>query len=340
MKQTLLLIMMALGMCSINGNAQPKKPIRTSTQAKAAKTFQKDSREYQVGDDGFEWYRVCKNGKFGAEDKNGKVLVPIEYKTIDYESFNYNEVLTTAYGAGFKAYMGNYIAYYLQTGKCILPYSRKYTFIYKYYHDARFGTIYLCKTENGCAVCDVNGKEILSNSNYTHAEPQYDFGRFYYSISMNGLNGIADGNGKIVISPNYTNVIIPNKDGEFVTKNQSLGKYEIIGYLTDITTRRNPLSNNPREDPNASIATTNHSNSDNNSSNNSSGNTTTTVVVEQHGPVQVWVPCGGCQLEPGRCTYCHGSGWGYNDRLCSRCGGNGKCTICGGNGGHYEVQYR
>lgn len=65
-----------------------------------------------------------------------------------------------------------------------------------------------------------------------------------------------------------------------------------------------------------------------------------TVIVEQHGPMQVWVPCGGCSMEPGRCTYCHGSGWGYNDRLCSRCGGSGKCTICNGTGGHNEVQYR
>lgn len=65
-----------------------------------------------------------------------------------------------------------------------------------------------------------------------------------------------------------------------------------------------------------------------------------TIIVEQHGPVQVWIPCGGCSMEPGRCTYCHGSGWGYNNRLCSRCHGTGKCTICNGTGGHNEMQYR
>ena len=74
MKQIIMLTMLALGMICINGSAQTKKLVRrTVTQVRkntsTSKPVQKDSREYKV-EDGFEWYLVCKNGKYCSRRNN------------------------------------------------------------------------------------------------------------------------------------------------------------------------------------------------------------------------------------------------------------------------------
>ena len=347
MKQTFFIMALALGMCSINGSAQTNKSVM-----KATASVPKDSREYQVGNDGFEWYKVCKNGKWGAEDRNGNVLVPMEYNGISYDAFNYNEILTTANGPGFKAYKDAYISYYLKTGKCIIPYTRKYTSILKYYHHEQFGTIYICRKENGCAVCDISGREILSNSNYSEATPNIDFGKFYYTISKAGYYGIADGNGNIIVSPQYRNVIVPNKEKAFVTKNDNTGEYEIVGFLSSITTCQNPFESNPREDPDKQSLSTIQIGSNvggNKNDSPSSGSQTQTIVVEHHHdpvPVQQWQACFACGgMGTMGCDNCGGSGTKYiGDRLhrCSRCNGRGiiPCNVCYGNKGKYITVYQ
>lgn len=69
-----------------------------------------------------------------------------------------------------------------------------------------------------------------------------------------------------------------------------------------------------------------------------------TVVIEEHGPQQVWVPCGGCNGS-GKCGVCGGRGYDQfsltnNSRLspCMGCRYSGKCEYCGGTGGHYEMR--
>lgn len=169
MKQTLLLLVFALGMFSDNVGAQTKKPVRkTTTQAKSkAKTIPKDSREYQVGDDGFEWYKVCKNGKYGAEDKNGNVIIPSEFNSIMHASHKKDGELE--FVAGFSASLkdeGNniYVSYYNNNGKCLIPYTRHYFLISKWTEEG-FGTYYsVMKSENGrilVGVLDINGNEIF-----------------------------------------------------------------------------------------------------------------------------------------------------------------------------------
>ena len=102
MKQRLLLMVLSLGMCGIMGFAQEK--------------------EYKVGEDGFEWYKVKRvvNGekRYGAEDRYGNMIVPTEYTSMYYRSNN-NPLLT-----GFGPEKGKYRAWYSKSGKCIVPYSR------------------------------------------------------------------------------------------------------------------------------------------------------------------------------------------------------------------------
>ena len=342
MKQRLLLMVLALGMCSISVSAQQKKrtPVKkTTTTAKPATPT--TSKEYKVGNDGFEWYKVKKvvNGeeRYGAEDRYGNMIVPTEYSGMWYRSDD-NPILT-----GFGPSKGEYKAWYSKSGKCIVPYSRGYTWIQKWDED-EFGTYYHFVKPDGGGILDRNGREVASvkadGLSYIHIFSMTSNGNTYYylcfEVTKGGetYSGIADANGRIVVAPEHK---------EYSTA-RDLAR-------SRLTTTTNPLAGNRHETlaeaegrssggGGSYSASSSSSSSSSSSNSNNSGGGTTTIVVEQHGPVQVWVPCGGCQFEPGRCTYCHGSGWGYNGRLCSRCGGNGKCTICGGNGGHYEVQYR
>ena len=46
--------------------------------------FGQITRERKVGDDGFVWYKVKKGGLYGAEDSNGKTIIPSIYKYVYY----------------------------------------------------------------------------------------------------------------------------------------------------------------------------------------------------------------------------------------------------------------
>ena len=351
MKQLLLLMVLALGIYSINGIAQTR---RTNTQQKKQSSIEpKESREYQVGDDGFEWYKVYKNGKIGAEDKNGTIIIPLEYDNVIYISYNkYND--GDAHGDYFIARKGEYQSCYNSKGICVIPYTRHYCRIGKN-HSSIFGTYYTCymfkpNAKTGTAFCNVDGKEVCSvdkESNidlqYLDAELKHIGGNFYYEISAvygnsekNG-RGIADINGKIIIEPKYKWIMFNEEKRAFVDDNGI-----VIGYLSSINTHTNPLANNARED-----IVRNHIGSIDGSSSNNFGGGTTTVVVEHHRdpvPVQEWQQCPAC-YGSGQCPYvkCGGSGWYYiGDRAstCSMCHGSGKCSTCAGKGGHYITVYR
>lgn len=67
MKQTFLLMVLALGMCCINVSAQV------------------NGEQYRVEEDGFEWYYVYSDkGYVGAKDKYGNTLIPTTYGDVYY----------------------------------------------------------------------------------------------------------------------------------------------------------------------------------------------------------------------------------------------------------------
>jgi len=359
MKQKVILLMiLALGMCFNNVDGQTKKPVRkTTTQTKDKPSpIVKDSREYQIGEDGFEWYKVCKNGKYGAEDKSGNIMVPIEYDQIDYNYYDTSRGMCYA-GAGFSARIKNFYSYYLRNGKCVIPFTRKYTKIGKITrienayrtnkkHDFNYGTYYICRGENRCAICDVNGKEIFSMENCVYLSPSDYDGRYYFHFeTKEGGHGIADANGNVIIKP-VINYIFDCVDGVFITSND-----KVVGYISSINTTRNILANNPKEDPNSlgDISSSSSASSNSSSSSSNSGNSTTTIHVEHHHdpmPVQQWQACFACGgMGTMGCDNCGGSGTKYiGDRLytCSRCNGQRiiPCNICYGNKGQYITVYR
>lgn len=343
MKQTLLLMMLALGLCSISMSAQTKKPVkRTVTQVRkntsTTRPVQKNSREYKVEDDGFEWYLVCKNGKYGAESREGKMLVPTEYEKLWYNSLT-----------GFHSftYYDGYVSLYNKEGKCIIPYTRHYTGAIVKMEDEDFGYYYAVTKGNAevgvitNAICDSSGKEVIYLPDAINIDPYINEGIFYFRYKVNhGNEGIADANGKIIVQPRKEHVSL-DKNGNFYYREEwsengfLYGKNVVVASTSSMSTTQNPFAGNVHDD-----SKTNYSNSN-------SGNKTTTVVVEHHRnlvPVQEWQQCPAC-YGSGQCPYvkCGGSGWYYiGDKAttCSMCHGSGKCTTCAGKGGQYITVYR
>ena len=341
-------MVLALGMCSINGNAQTKKPVR-----KATVSVPKDSREYQVGKDGFEWYKVCNNGKWGAEDRSGKLLVPCEYKEISYYDF-----LETIPGIFFVKPISDNLGtgVYSQTGKCIIPITRNYHFVLiQSWNTKEVGACFqYCKnSEKGnTGICDISGKEIFeAQCHYDDIQPHYKKGKFYYEVGIcesEWRHGIIDGNGHIIVPLQYEKLSASETGEYFYIWDRENKKDIIVGRFCDIVTNENVLADNIRMTASLSSSYSNSSSSSNGSSSsaNSNGGTTTVVVEHHHDPipVQEWQQCPAC-YGSGQCPYvkCGGSGWYYiGDRAttCSMCHGSGKCSTCAGKGGHYVTVYR
>lgn len=305
---------------------------------------QGQTREYQVGDDGYEWYRVSKtvNGvtKYGAEDRYGNMIVPTEY---DSYVFYIPEIATQK--SGFIGSTNNdYYAWYNKNGKCIIPFTREYTRIQKYEKES-FGTYYTFVKSGACGLCDKNGREVLSvkmdGVAYVHPVCETIKGQKKYGLYIclkNLRDCYADANGKIIVPPEFNNTSKAN----VLARNR-------------LTTTNNPLAGNKHETLaeaegrssggfSSSSSSNSASSSSNSSSNSNTGNNTQTIHVQHHRdpvPVQVWIQCNIC-YGSGICqTINCNNGWNNGTRMaCLGCGGSGRCGICGGHGGHYEVQYR
>lgn len=228
MKQRLLLVVLTLCLCCIQVNAQPK-------------SVPEDSRELKVGKDGFEWYRVCKDGKFGVEDKDGKIIIPCEFQKIRYRS---SVKIGSSYTcAGFETHAGGSKGLYSIEGKCIIPNTRGYTRIVDYTQEDRpeIGTYYGCDYDNGVALCNAKGQEVCRFDGYSILLPMYEKGKFFYMMLRDMKWGVMDGGGRIIIEPFYKSLDI-DKDGNFRARNNPS---QILGNLSTITTTRNPFANNP-----------------------------------------------------------------------------------------------
>ena len=315
-KKVLLLTVLALVVCSTTGIAQEK--------------------EYQVGNDGYEWYKVKRidNGqtKYGAEDRYGNMIVPIEYDAISY---------IWVEPTGFLSKKESFWAWYNKSGKCIIPYTREYTEIIKW-DENEFGTFYTFLKRYGGGICDRNGREVvsvkadglssISISSYKEAGVN---GRVRYEINFrvkkNGEEyyGFADAKG---------NIILPAEHKDYISA-RSLA--------TNRFSTTNPLANNRHETLAEAEGRPQGGQSNPIAGQQQQDGGNTPVVVEHHRdpiPVQEWQQCPAC-YGSGQCPYvkCGGSGWYYiGDRAttCSRCHGSGKCTICAGRGGQNVTVYR
>lgn len=347
------LIVLALVMCSMNMSAQTKKPARkATTQTKSkAKPVPKNSREYQVGRDGFEWYKVCRQGKYGAESRDGKLLIPCEYEKISYYDFldipGYFWVKTNRQGMGEGMYS--------QRGECVIPVTRNYHSVSIHdWNREKVGAYFQYSINSGkgnTGICNIKGEKVFeANCHYDDIKPYFKNGKFFYEVGIceNGWRyGIIDGNGNVLVPLKYKEIGMWGTEYFYDWENHDV----IIGNYNSIVTNINKLADNIRLTHSVSslnIPSSSSTSNPSSSSNNSSGNTTT-VHVEHHRdpiPVQEWHACFGCGgMGTMGCDNCGGSGTKYiGDRLhrCSRCNGRGiiPCNVCYGNKGQYITVYK
>ena len=179
----MFLMVLALVMCSIGTNAQERK--------------------LQVEKDGFRWYRIYKDWKYGAEDENGRTLIPTQYSLICYHPEENNQGYFAVEGLGTSE------GVYDRNGNCIISRSQGYTSICKL-GDSKKGYYYSVKKGNGEGVCDLNGNCIISTSQgYTDVCKCGDSKRgYYYHVEKDNGEGVCDLNGNCIISTSrgYTKV--------------------------------------------------------------------------------------------------------------------------------------
>ena len=141
--------------------------------------------------DGFIWYRIQYEGDYsayGAEDNNGKTLIPISkgYSSIYYYNGSFGVEKNRVQGA------------YNKYGVEVISTDRGYDKVVR--HDRHFGV----KKNGKEGACDLQGNEVISpNRGYDRVVRQ----ETYFAITKNGREGACDISGKEVVAPNYSALI-------------------------------------------------------------------------------------------------------------------------------------
>lgn len=148
-------MVLALGMCSIGANAQ--------------------KRTRQVESDGFVWYEVEKDAHhIGAEDANGRTLIPTQYFSVFYHAKKGNMGYFTVWVGS--NYENKSVGVYTKNGTNVIPASRGYYEVNMHIEDEGY---YFGVKKNGKeGACDANGREIIA--------PQYE--SLFYSSSDQAFN--------------------------------------------------------------------------------------------------------------------------------------------------------
>lgn len=240
MRSFILLCLLAL-LLFFNKAVAQTKTVKSTPSASIRTT---DTKERKIENDGFEWYLISKNNRYGAEGKNGKLIIPCQYDRVGYhEGFLLYGEKKPSY---FYVNKGNYVGIYGTDGTCEIPTSRCYIYVNKE-KEKNFGVYYECEKDNGFCLCDINGNEVCSISGkYESFLCNYESGKFYFDVSkeVDGeeLYGIIDGNGQVIIDLKYDDLLDLDNGKFYVERN---GNNVCVGYLSSIKTTQNPLANNP-----------------------------------------------------------------------------------------------
>ena len=314
MKKVILMMVLALGMCSINGSAQTKKQSTTKRATTSRSTNSRQGGQVmkfrQVGNDGYIWLKLKRGNLYGVRDDNGNTIIPIKYDDIIYcceEGKNY--FIVNSNGCqGIYSIEGDYIIktdkgykkielWVNNTGEAAIWYAEKREYSDIDIYDTRGKFVF-------------HGWDADMNEYTKYNSEKLDITLFY--------------------QVNDSSVFRHYHESDFGPEFSFTPYKSIFKGITP--------------------SNTSSSSSSSSSSNNNSGNKKTTVVVEHHRdpiPVQEWQTCTNCWGE-GRVMCggaCGGTGTYYaGDRLyrCSSCGGTGKkiCPYCGGQGGKNVTVYR
>lgn len=196
--------------------------------------------------DGFVWYKLKDYPNYGAADKDGNILIPMELQltSIRYKSSQrtgvygvfevkkddcvgvYNikgiEILSPNKGYTSWKYKGDDIRGYLQVDKGSLEYGicdleqneiippGKYSYVY--YDKDGFFCVELGEYEG---ICNLNGDEIIPPDRYTSVV----YENTWFSVKKGDLEGVCDLKGKELISPAYDFLFYDDEVGFYYLEN-------------------------------------------------------------------------------------------------------------------------
>ncbi len=199
-------------------------------------TFAENKIEFLIESDGFEWYQIrTEDGKYGAEDKNHKLLIKPQYDRLYY----------FAEDKGFHVRQNMYVGFYESNGKCTIPISRKIRGnLYKHFMTDDEGKKYAyfdITTPKHSIICDAKGKEILRTVRFLSVYPEFSNGKFFYVVQdIFDKYGILDGEGELVVPLDYCNSIFISGDSLKTTDCFTDENIAIVP-LSSITTTTNLL---------------------------------------------------------------------------------------------------
>ena len=364
MKPSLLLIVLTLGMFSINGSAQTKKQNVKGRTTYSTQQGGQVMKFRQVAEDGYVWYKLKQGNLYGARDADGNDIIPIRYDEVEY---NCSNISGWHY---FRVKCGEYNGAYTREGTCVIATERQYSLVFL----SPSGDGKICWIVNRKSntrkhiVLDAKGKELFSiecdNLDFrctsrfgkkSDNEPvvAYFVIREGDLLSKDKYEGICDLNGNILLQPEskYHSAELRNGGHDIYWWDKEGNHYELpCNYNTITNNNYIPYESlYYKSEINSSSSSSQNTISTSASTNSSSSGGTSTIVVEHHRdpvPVQEWHACLACGgMGTMGCDNCGGSGTKYiGDRLhrCSRCNGRGiiPCNVCYGNKGQYTTVYR
>ena len=376
MKNFLLIMVLALGMCSIKMSAQTKKQSVTKHTTTSRSTNSQQGGQImkfrQVGEDGYVWYKLKRGNLYGVRDSEGNDIIPIKYDEVNYickeeKGFHY-----------FKVKEGKFEGAFTREGTMVVSPNSRYWLIElegasspKIDNGGMVFWIAKKENDNTAIILDARGKYVIKlpegciwahlNSSFGDIKNMFSFaGINYFQIEGSGAKiGIFDLDGNQIAPPIYNmcylqdwgNTISKELDGK---KTQEKIEYKCSTKFnyTPFESLYFAFSKQSLSPSSTSMNTSNStvtSSSNRNSNNASSTGGTQTIVVEHHRdpiPVQQWQACWACGgMGTMGCDGCGGSGTKYigdNLRRCGLCNGQGirPCNICYGNKGQYITVYQ
>ena len=204
------------------------------------------TKEFRIEKDGYEWYLVSLDGKYGVSDYNGNILLPTKYDAI-----NFYEGSKTS---GYCVELGNSHGFYNIDGKQIIPTERNYKYIHKGFEEG-IGTYYrIQKADGKVGFCNQKGQEIyvlneiIGSYKWWTLTPHYDLG-FFYFVGINDdtwKSTIINGKGEVVFENINDFVDIDYNKQKFIYEDDD-DKTRIVGSISKVKTTFNPFAGNESE---------------------------------------------------------------------------------------------
>lgn len=330
MKPKMALCLLLLLFC-LHVEAQQRKRVvnqrRPTTPAVRKSVQTAITKTRKVGADDFVWYELKKGKLCGAADSEGKIIIPIKYKWVQYKEIGPNFSVCSSEGKGI----------YTRSGRCVIPESLglDYAGVYKKSENGFIFKFILgdISSEGLKALFDMNGNEVIPLD-------YYDF--LFFSLSdevphiyceRSGQKGAFDLNGNVLVRPIYKGSIYVSKDKiKIIHEKDGEEKIDYIYGSYSANTRFNFKSIGYRPMNNSSSSITSaYSNRSSSSSSSSSNSTQRREVWKER-----WRVCTNCDPDrKGYCRNCHGRGGYYIGNyynVCGVCAGTRVCTLCGGRG--------